>query len=140
MMMMKIFTSIGIRALVGNAASLGGRVPRNVVVVWRTAIARVEDTVHPLLSGVGGWGWDSQGASIPKIKNKMVSFADPVITAIWPPDVSKGHITAIWPPDVSKGHITTKSSISTGGMDLATQAIITPRDPQTPQNATKLHI
>jgi hypothetical protein len=64
MMMMKIFTSIGIRALVGSAASLGGRVPRDAVVVWRTATARLEGTGHPLLSGVGGWG--SQGAGSPR--------------------------------------------------------------------------
>jgi hypothetical protein len=57
-----------------------------------------------------GMGMGQPGRWIPKIKNKKVSFADPVITAIWPTDVSKGRISA-------------ENSISLGGMDLGTQAM-----------------
>jgi hypothetical protein len=63
---MKIFTSIGSRVLVGTAVSLGGRVRRDAVVVWRTVTARVEGTGHPLLSVGGGKEWVRQPAGCPR--------------------------------------------------------------------------
>jgi hypothetical protein len=67
---MKTFTSIDSRALAGTAVSPGGRVPRDAVVVWRTATARVEETGHPLLSVVGGLEWVRRRFGSPRQRTK----------------------------------------------------------------------
>jgi hypothetical protein len=57
-----------------------------------------------------GEGMGQTTCWMPKVKNKVVSFADPIVSDIWPTDVSKGQFAA-------------ESPFPSGDMENSTQAV-----------------